>query len=102
MYYKPYTQVYSPSQVDPGVSAAIKNIVGSSLLEVRVGYFGLCVTQDGSGYLCSNNATALALNVNVDQDPMNLIWIAQTFKDAVVFPYLLYVAFFHPFVVLKY
>ena len=89
LYYEPYNQVFSPAQVDPGVTAAIKNIVGNAQLEVRVGYFGICVTPDGSGFLCSNNATALAQNVNIDQDPLNLIWIASTFKDAVVFPYLL-------------
>jgi hypothetical protein len=27
--------------------------------------------------------------VGPDQDPLNLVWVAQTFKDAVVFPYLL-------------
>ena len=89
LYYEPYNQVFSPAQVDPGVTAAIKNIVGNAQLEVRVGYFGICVTPDGSGFLCSNNATALAQNVNIDQDPLNLIWIASTLKDAVVFPYLL-------------
>jgi hypothetical protein len=89
IFYEPYDQIFSPAQVDPGVSAAIRNIVGNAQLEVRVGYFGICVTQDGAGYLCSNNATALAQNVNIDQDPFNLIWIASTFKDAVVFPYLL-------------
>jgi phage shock protein PspC (stress-responsive transcriptional regulator) len=39
--------------------------------------------------LCSNNATALAERINIDQDPLNLIWVATTFKNAVVFPYLL-------------
>lgn len=56
---------------------------------MRVGYFGICVTPDGGGFLCSNNATALAEQINIDQDPLNLIWVAQTFKDAVVFPYLM-------------
>ncbi|KAF2399735.1 membrane fusion mating protein FIG1 [Trichodelitschia bisporula] len=98
MYYTHYTATYDPSQVDPGVNSAISNIVGHAQLEVRVGYFGICVTQDGSGYLCSNNATALAQNVNIDQDPLNLIWVAQTFKEAVVFPYLLIVAIILAFV----
>jgi Ca2+ regulator and membrane fusion protein Fig1 len=64
-------------------------MVGRAVLEVRVGYFGICTTPDGSGWLCSNNATALASQTAQDQDPLNLIWVAQTFKDAVVFPYLL-------------
>jgi hypothetical protein len=76
-------------QVDPGVSAAIANIVGRAQLEVRVGYFGICVNPDGGSFLCSNNATLLAEQVSVDQDPLNLIWVAETFKDDVVFPYLL-------------
>lgn len=89
LYYQAYTPTYSPTQVDPGVTSAIANIVGRAVLEVRVGYFGICVTPDGGGWLCSNNATALAEEINIDQDPLNLIWVAQTFKDAVVFPYLL-------------
>ena len=87
-YYQSYTPDYSPTQVDPDVTTAIANIVGNAQLEVRVGYFGVCVNDDGS-WLCSNNATALAERVSVQQDPFNLIWVAQTFKDMVVFPYLL-------------
>lgn len=87
-WYDQYTPTYDPTQVDPGVTAAIANIVGQAQLEVRVGYFGLCVNTDGA-FLCSNNATALAEQVSIDQDPLNLVWVATTFKDAVVFPYLL-------------
>lgn len=59
------------------------------MLEVRVGYFGLCINPDGGGFLCSNNATQLATQITIEHDPLNLIWIAETFKDSVVFPYLL-------------
>ncbi|KAK6443708.1 hypothetical protein LTR95_000535 [Oleoguttula sp. CCFEE 5521] len=96
-YYDQYTPTYDPTQVDPGVTAAIANIVGQAQLEVRVGYFGLCVNTDGA-FLCSNNATALAEQVSIDQDPLNLVWVATTFKDAVVFPYLLIVAIVLAFV----
>jgi len=68
--------------------SAIGNIAGAANIEVRVGYFGLCVNNGGS-WLCSNNATALADQASIDQDPLNLIWVANTFKDAVVFPYLM-------------
>jgi hypothetical protein len=67
--------------------------VGSAHLQARVGYFGICVNPDGGSWLCSNNATALANEVSVDQDPLNLIWLASQFKDQIVFPYLMYV---HP------
>lgn len=58
-------------------------------MEVRVGYFGICVSPTPGSFICNANATALAGIVTVDQDPLNLIWVASTFKDAVVFPYLL-------------
>ncbi|KAK4953502.1 hypothetical protein LTR66_013634, partial [Elasticomyces elasticus] len=92
LYYQSYTPTYDPAQVDPGVTAAIANIVGRAGLEVRVGYFGICVNPDGGSFLCSNNATSLAQQVSIDHDPLNLIWVASTFKDAIVFPYLIIVA----------
>lgn len=89
MYYEKYQPLFDKSQVDPGVVTAMSNIVGAAELEVRVGYFGICVQPDGGSFICNANATALAEIVTVDQDPLNLIWVASTFKDAVVFPYLL-------------
>ncbi|RVX75377.1 hypothetical protein B0A52_00730 [Exophiala mesophila] len=73
LYYQQYPAVYSPVQVDPGVSTAIANIVGNADLNVR-------------------NSTALADLVSIDQDPLNLIWVASTFKNAIVFPYLIIIA----------
>lgn len=88
-WYQSYTPTYDTQQVDPGVTAAIANIVGQAQMEVRVGYFGLCINPDGGSFLCSNNATLLAEQISIDQDPLNLIWVAETFKDEVVFPYLM-------------
>ncbi|KAJ9196898.1 hypothetical protein DTO166G4_5340 [Paecilomyces variotii] len=92
LYYEKYEPNFNPAQVDPGVTTAIANIVGGAELEVRVGYFGICIQPDGGSWICNNNATALAEIVTVDQDPLNLIWVSSTFKDAVVFPYLIIVA----------
>jgi hypothetical protein len=89
LYYEKYNPVMDLAQVDPGVVTALSNIVGGAELEVRVGYFGICIQPDGGSFICNANATALAEIVTVDQDPLNLIWVASTFKDAVVFPYLL-------------
>jgi len=36
--------------------------------------------------------------VSVDQDPLNLIWLASQFKDQIVFPYLIIVAIVFAFV----
>ena len=93
LYYKSYPPTFDPAQVDPGVTTAIANIVGQAQLEVRVGYFGICINPDGGAFLCSNNASSLATQVSVDQDPLNLIWVANTFKDSIVFPYLMCVSF---------
>ncbi|KAF2864172.1 membrane fusion mating protein FIG1 [Piedraia hortae CBS 480.64] len=99
-FYNGYTPTYNPTQVDPSVSAALANIVGQAQLEVRVGYFGVCVNPDGGSFLCSDNATLLAQQVSVDQDPLNLIWVAETFKNLVVFPYLIIIALILAFVTL--
>lgn len=89
LYYEQYTAVPDTAQVDYNVNQAIRNIVGSAHLQARVGYFGICINPDGGSWLCSNNATALANEVSVDQDPLNLIWLASQFKDMIVFPYLM-------------
>lgn len=94
LYYQRYKPTFNLAQVDPGVATAMGNVVGGAEMEVRVGFFGICIQPDGGSYICNSNATALAEVVTVDQDPLNLIWVASTFKDAVVFPYLLYVFYF--------
>jgi len=88
-YYHTLNPVFNSAQVNPAVTAALASIVGRAMLEVRVGYFGICITPDGSNFLCGNNATLLANQLSIDQDPMNLIWIANKFKNDVVFPYLM-------------
>lgn len=94
MYYERYKPTFNLAQVDPGVVTATANVVGGAEMEVRVGYFGICVQPDSGAYICNSNATALAEVLTVDQDPLNLVWVASTFKDAVVFPYLLYVSLY--------
>lgn len=89
LYYQQYTPVPSTAQTDFNVHTAISNIVGDARLAARVGFFGICINPDGGSWLCSNNATALANEVTVDQDPLNLIWLASQFKDMIVFPYLM-------------
>lgn len=69
--------------------SSIQGLAGDAHLQARVGYFGICINPDGGSWLCSNNATSLAQEVSVDQDPLNLIWLASQFKDSIVFPYLM-------------
>lgn len=89
IYYEKYAPTFDPAQVDPGVTTAIANIVGGAHMEVRVGFFGICIQPDGGSFICNANATALAEVVTLDQDPLNVIWLASAFKDTVVFPYLM-------------
>lgn len=89
IYYKGYEAHPDTAQVDYSFYGALKSFAGNAQLQARVGYFGICVNPDGGSWLCSNNATALAKEVSVDQDPLNLIWLAAQFKDMIVFPYLM-------------
>jgi hypothetical protein len=68
-------------------------------LEVRVGYMGLCVTQRDTGRICSSSARVLANLIKAEKasisngntsteitlDPLNLIMIANEFKEKIVF-----------------
>ncbi|KAG5945170.1 hypothetical protein E4U59_006266 [Claviceps monticola] len=98
LYYQKYQPAPDTAQVDYNGYAAIANIAGGASLQARVGYFGICVNPDGGSWLCSNNATALAKEVSVDQDPLNLIWLAGQFKDMIVFPYLIIIAVIFAFI----
>lgn len=89
LYYSDYTPHPDTAQVNYAVYSEVQSIASDARLQARVGYFGICVNPDGGSWLCSNNATALAQEVSVDQDPLNLIWLASQFKDMVVFPYLM-------------
>ncbi|KAK4462557.1 Ca2+ regulator and membrane fusion protein Fig1-domain-containing protein [Cladorrhinum samala] len=100
IYYEPYEAVPSTSQVNYNGYSLIGNIVGDTKLQARVGFFGICVSPEGGSWLCSNNATSLADRIQVDQDPLNLIWLASQFKDMIVFPYLLIIAIIFAFVCL--
>ncbi|EPE26812.1 hypothetical protein GLAREA_02726 [Glarea lozoyensis ATCC 20868] len=100
LYYESYTPVASTAQADFNVHTAIANVVGNARLAARVGYFGICINPDGGSWLCSNNATALANEVTVADDPLNLIWLASQFKDMIVFPYLIIIAIIFAFICL--
>ncbi|RKF53572.1 hypothetical protein OnM2_104008 [Erysiphe neolycopersici] len=92
LYYQKYTPVASTAQVDFNAHNAIAVVVGDAVLQCRIGYFGICISPDGGSWLCSNNATALANEISMSQDPLNLIWLASQFKDMIVFPYLMFVS----------
>lgn len=84
--------ISSPAQIDqtqvnPNISAVFANLVGantSASLEVRAGYFGLCMKQS-AGWVCDPSAETLANIIkDANGDPLNLIWLAKNFKSQIV------------------
>jgi hypothetical protein len=92
--------------VSSAIAHAIHNVSqtgNGTTLEVRAGYKGICVTQSNSGRICSSNIKALANLIKAEKssvsngntsteiipDPLNLIMIANEFKDKIVFDGLL-------------
>ncbi|KAK9262679.1 Ca2+ regulator and membrane fusion protein Fig1-domain-containing protein [Lipomyces tetrasporus] len=84
-------QVTGDTVVNPDASVLLGDIVGQTQLEVRIGYFAVCLRSAPGAWLCSQNATSLAQNLYAYEDPINLLHVAQTFREKIVFPYLLYV-----------
>ncbi|KNG84971.1 hypothetical protein ANOM_006786 [Aspergillus nomiae NRRL 13137] len=99
-----------PAFINPGIAEKVYNVSqprNTTILEVRAGYMGLCLTQSDGAQFCSNNAAALASMVkdqgygsNVTADPLNLIWIAKNFKETIVFDGLIFVAVVATFICL--
>jgi hypothetical protein len=85
----------TPSNLSPAhqnLSEIFNNYKGGSQLEVRIGYFGMCVRQRGIVWLCSADANGLAEQVGPQNDPLNLIGVAVKFKDDVIFSGVLFMA----------
>ena len=73
------------SPVWKNLSATLENFKGPSRLEVRTGYFGICVRQRGVIWLCSSNADGLIEQIGSENDPLNLIGTSAKFKNDVLF-----------------
>ncbi|KAF9736309.1 hypothetical protein PMIN01_06225 [Paraphaeosphaeria minitans] len=63
-----------------------------SQLDVRTGYFGMCVRQRGVVWICSSDASGLAIQIGQENDPLDLIGAAARFKGDVIFSGLLFMA----------
>jgi hypothetical protein len=85
----------TPPQSDSftyGLYEKLNEMKGSAQLEVRAGYFGMCVRQRGIVWLCSADANGLTQQIGSENDPLNLIGTARSFKDDVLFSGLLLMA----------
>lgn len=91
-----------PGEVNPIISHAIRNVSqagNGSTFAIRAGYRGICMGQDDLSRICSSSAEKLArmaraekktighgnTSMEVILDPLNLIMIAEDFKQKVVF-----------------
>ncbi|KAJ5152924.1 uncharacterized protein N7482_009402 [Penicillium canariense] len=90
-----------PTIVNTGIAHAVQNVTQSGdepILEVRAGYMGLCIMLNDGEWICSTSATSLtnivklsSSSTNGTRDPLNLIYIANSFKDDIVFDGLLFI-----------
>lgn len=82
-------QASSLEIVSPDISIDLGNLVGKTQFEIRIGYFAMCMHTQPGPWLCAQNATVLAAQLDATQDPLNLLHAAASFRDKIVFPYLL-------------
>jgi len=80
----------SSLQVNPGISQVFTGIVNAtSSLEIRAGFMGMCIRDSIESWSCSTDANTLAKSIILSKgavgDPLNLVWIANTFKRQMVF-----------------
>lgn len=80
------------STVGQNISTTFSNVKGSSDLEVRTGYFGMCVRQRGVVWLCSSDSNGLREQIGPENDPLDLIGTTAEFKDGVLFSGLLFIS----------
>lgn len=83
-----------PAEVNANASSVIASLAGNGTqLEVRSGYFGMCLWTSAAaaaGWICSRSPARLASIVEPSEagsmgDPLNLIYAAEKFKSEVVF-----------------
>lgn len=78
------------SDVATNLSSTLSNYKGQASLEVRTGYFGICVRQRGVLWLCSSDTTGLIEQIGPQNDPLNLIGTSSAFRTDVLFSGLLF------------
>ena len=83
--YQPIPHSNPPAQINPDLMTTLATLVNGSSLEVRAGYFGLCVRYESGVWLCSSDSVGLARQFQPYQDPLNLIWVQARFREGIVF-----------------
>ncbi|KAF2461439.1 Ca2+ regulator and membrane fusion protein Fig1-domain-containing protein [Lineolata rhizophorae] len=83
--YQNTTTTLDSSQANNNMSTVFDGLKGSAQLEVRAGYFGLCVRHGGIIWVCGSDTEGLVEQIGRANDPLNLIWMASKFRDDVIF-----------------
>ena len=70
-----------------------RNLSAAAVLEVRSGFFKICVLRVRSGetWDCNSDPMELSSNYGVTEDPLDLIFLSSNFRTDIVFPGLKYV-----------
>ena len=81
--------------VNTNLTETFAVLASNALLEVRAGYFGICVlgANEQGLWLCGSDTTKIAALYQSQQDPLNLIWAVTRFKNGIVFGGLMCVLF---------
>ena len=84
-------EINSSTNVNRNIPAMFNEVASESSLEVRTGYWGLCVSLDRAPWDCSNDVEKLARTYGPEVDPLSLIGISAKVKESIVFGGLMYV-----------
>ncbi|RDW89943.1 Fig1 domain-containing protein [Aspergillus mulundensis] len=72
----------------PSFYSLVANVSSTGDLVARVGYFGICMATnvDGqlTGWICQSSAKTLAVVINASNDPLNVLAVADNFRDQVI------------------
>lgn len=73
---------------NPSFYAVVANTSSTASLDVRVGYFGVCMAGVSEGnpssWTCRPKAKDLAEQVLENQDPLNVLAVADNFRDQII------------------
>jgi hypothetical protein len=87
----PHPDISSPA--NKNLASTLADLARNATIEVRTGFFKLCVSHPraAGGWKCDTNATALSLEYGVGEDPLNLIATSSVFSSKIVFYGFMYV-----------
>lgn len=82
------SQESGPAVTNPSFYTVVANTSSAASLAVRVGYFGVCMASGSEGnpssWTCTPKAKDLAEQVLENQDPLNVLAVADNFRDQVI------------------